>query len=77
MSQCPTPTIGCEGTSSNAFCVLMNTSEVYLSGNMERLRLNPGAKEFVPPGNGFQVSWQSYSFQKQVTGGHVHCSKSI
>ncbi|EIE21704.1 hypothetical protein COCSUDRAFT_56895 [Coccomyxa subellipsoidea C-169] len=32
---------------------------------MERLRLNPGAKEFVPPGNGFQVSWQSYSFQKQ------------
>ncbi|EIE19216.1 hypothetical protein COCSUDRAFT_38408 [Coccomyxa subellipsoidea C-169] len=33
---------------------------------MARLSLNPSAKEFVPPGKGFQESWQS-PFHQKVT----------
>ncbi|CAL8469306.1 g8847 [Coccomyxa elongata] len=48
----------------------------YLTATMERLRLNPMAKEFVPPGKGYPKSWQGFPSQKQNVAGPIYGGNS-
>lgn len=57
---------GSERRADYLCCLLINQTDAYLTANMERLRLNPRAKEFVPPGKGYPRSWQSLPVHNKV-----------
>ncbi|BDA50634.1 Polyadenylate-binding protein-interacting protein 12 [Coccomyxa sp. Obi] len=48
-----------------------SSADEYLTATMERLRLDPMAKEFVPPVEGYFKSWQSFPSQNQNAFGSI------